>query len=208
MFTAAVRTLRYHWVMALLVISGVVLRVLTVLAYKPALMFFGDSYAYVVAAQRFQPPNDRPFGYAFVLRLISYVGNLGTVTILQHILGLALAIILYIVILRRGAPRWLAALAATPLILDAYIIQIEHNILSETMFASLLLGAVLIATREELTPRWAVAAGLFLAAAALTRTVAIPIAVIFIAYFLVRKLGRQVVMGFVLAMAIPIIWYM
>jgi len=208
MFTAAVRTLRYHWVMALLVISGVVLRVLTVLAYKPALMFFGDSYAYVVAAQRFQPPNDRPFGYAFVLRLISYVGNLGTVTILQHILGLALAIILYIVILRRGAPRWLAALAATPLILDAYIIQIEHNILSETMFASLLLGAVLIATREELTPRWAVAAGLFLAAAALTRTVAIPIAVIFIAYLLVRKLGRQVVLGFVLAMAIPIIWYM
>ena len=208
MITAIAQGLRRHWIMATLVTAGVVLRAITIFAYKPALMFFGDSYAYVVAAQRFQPPNDRPFGYPFVLRLLSYVGDLNAVTIVQHIVGVALAIVLYVVVIGRGARPWLAALAATPLLVDSYLIQIEHNILSETMFASLLFGAVLIVTKAELSPRWAAVAGAFLAAAALTRTVAIPIAAIFVGYLLIRKLGIKVLIGFAVALLVPIVWYM
>jgi len=206
--TAIARTMRQHWLISVLVLVGGGLRILTMLTYRPAIMFFGDSYSYIVGAQRLEPPNDRPFGYSFVLRMISYVGDLGLVTFLQHLAGLALAILLYVVVLKRGAPRWLAALVATPLLLDGYLLQIEHNILSETMFASLLLGAVIIATRDELTIGWAIGAGALLSAAALTRTVAIPIAALFVGYLLIRKLGIKVVAGFVLAMAIPILGYM
>ena len=208
MLLAIARTLRTHWLITLLVVVGAALRVLTVVAYKPAIMFFGDSYAYIVAAERLQPPNDRPFGYSFVLRIVSYFGDLGLLVAMQHLAGLAIAVLLYVVVLRRGAPRWLAALVATPLLLDGYLLQIEHNVLSETMFASLLLGAVLVVTREHLTLGWAVAGGTLLAAAALTRTVAIPIAALFIGYLLIRRLGLKVVAGFALALAIPVLGYM
>jgi len=208
MASVITRTLRQHWLIALLVLVGATLRILTVIAYRPAIMFFGDSYSYIVGAQRLQPPNDRPFGYSFVLRMVSYVGDLGLVTTLQHLAGLALAVLLYVVVLRRGAPRWLAALVATPLLLDGYLLQIEHNILSETMFASLLFGAVVIVTRERMTIGWAIAAGSLLSAAALTRTVAIPIAALFVGYLLIRRLGIKVVAGFVLALAIPVLAYM
>ena len=44
-----------------------------------------------------------------VLRLILLAGDLGTVALIQHLLGLAMAVALYAVLLRRGAGRWLAA---------------------------------------------------------------------------------------------------
>ncbi|HUZ35017.1 MAG TPA: hypothetical protein VMV17_01655, partial [Streptosporangiaceae bacterium] len=46
----------------------------------------------------------------------------------------AMAIALYLVLQRRGAPRWLAALATAPILLDAYQIQIEQNIMPDVMF--------------------------------------------------------------------------
>ncbi len=194
--------------MSVLVLTGVGLRILVWVAYKPALMFFGDSFAYIVAAQRFQPPTDRPFGYPFFLRVISSVGGMGTVTMVQHLLGIAMAIALYVVLMRRGVRRWLGALVCTPLLLDAYLLQIEHEILSETLFAALILGAVLVAMRQPLTARWALLAGGLLAAASITRTVALPIAVAFIGYLLARRVGWRVVTALVVAIAAPVLSYM
>jgi hypothetical protein len=197
-----------HWILLALIGVGVALRGLTMFAYRPAFMFFGDSFAYIIGAQRFQPPNDRPFGYSAVLRAVSYVGDLGLVVLIQHAAGVALAVVVYAALFRRGAPPWLAALATSPLLLDAYLIQIEHNILSETMFAVLLVGAVVAATRQPFTPAWGLLAGALLSAAALTRTVAIPIAALFVGYLLVRRVGWRPIMAFGAAMAIPVLAYM
>jgi hypothetical protein len=197
-----------HWLLIVLVVVGVAVRALTIAGYRPAFMFFGDSFSYIVGAQRLQPPNDRPFGYSALLRLVSYVGDLGLVVLLQHLAGVALAIALYVVLHRRGAPPWLAALVTAPLLLDAYLIQIEHNILSETMFAVLLVSAVLLVTRSEVTPTVAVVVGVLMGVAALTRTVAIPIAALFVGYLVVRRVGWRPVLAFGAALAIPVLGYM
>ena len=53
---------------------------------------------------------------------------------LQRLLGLAMAVALYAVLVRRGAARWLAALAVAPVLLDAYQLQMEQMIMPDVWF--------------------------------------------------------------------------
>lgn len=201
-------TLTRHWIFVGLVVAGVAIRALAMFAYRPAFMFFGDSFSYIIGAQRLTPPNDRPFGYSAFLRLVSYVGDLELAVVIQHAAGVALAVAVYAVLVRRGAAPWLAALVTSPLLLDAYLVQIEQNILSETMFAVLLVAAVLIVTKATLTPTSAAVVGVLLGAATLTRNVALPIAALFVGYLIVRRVGWRPVIAFGTALAIPVLGYM
>ncbi len=86
-------------------------------------------------------------------------GNLDTVTTLQHLLGLAMAVVLYLLLLRRGVPRWLSALATAPVLLDAYQVQIEQTIMPDVWFEALIVaGLALLLWRPEPGP-WLIAAG-------------------------------------------------
>jgi hypothetical protein len=207
-FSELMRLAARHWIFVTLVIVGAAIRVLATVAYRPAFMFFGDSFSYIIGAQRLSPPNDRPFGYSAFLRLASYFGDLQLVVVLQHVAGVALAVAIYAVLIKRGAPPWLSALVSAPLLLDAYLIQIEKNILSETLFATLLVAAVLLVTRETMTVRTAATIGLLLAAATLTRNVALPIAAMFVGYLLIRRVGWRPVIALGTALTIPIMAYM
>lgn len=200
--------LRRHWIFTALVVVGALIRLLAMVAYRPAFMFFGDSFSYIIGAQRLTPPNDRPFGYSALLRLISFFGDLELVVVVQHLAGIALALAVYAVLARRGTAPWLAALVTSPLLLDAYLIQIEQNILSETMFAVLLVAAVLVVTKANVTPSSAAVVGVLLAAATMTRNVALPIAALFVGYLIVRRVGWRPLAAFGMAMAIPVIAYM
>ena len=106
--------LRRHWVLALLIAAGLVLRVVTQFAYQPALLFF-DSKKYLFGTD-FRVGawgSYDPIGYTLlVLKPVLLVGDLGVVALLQHVLGLGMAVALYVLMLRRGVTRWLAALAA------------------------------------------------------------------------------------------------
>src|SRR5947209_12227361 len=111
---------RRHWLLAVLLAAGLVLRAAAQIAYRPALLYI-DSVKYLFGAYR----GDDPAGYQFMLKPVLLVGNLDLVAALQHLLGLAMAVTIYLVLRRRGAPRWLSALAVAPLLLDAYQLQIE-----------------------------------------------------------------------------------
>ncbi|HEX7994504.1 MAG TPA: hypothetical protein VF506_11325, partial [Streptosporangiaceae bacterium] len=113
-----------HWLLVVLMAAGLGLRVAAQIAYHPALLYI-DSIKYLYNAY----PGADPVGYKAPLRAILAVGNLGTVTAIQHLLGLAMAAAIYMVLIRRDVPRWLAAIAVAPLLLDAYQIQIEQNIM-------------------------------------------------------------------------------
>jgi hypothetical protein len=76
------------------------------------------------------------------LHAILAVGGLSAVTAVQHLLGLAMAAAIYAILLRRGTPRWLAAIAAAPVLLDAYQIQIEQTIMPDVWFEAVLVGAI------------------------------------------------------------------
>jgi hypothetical protein len=98
-----------------------------------------------------------------VLKAILLVGNLDTVAAVQHLVGLAMGAAIYAVLLRRGAPRWLAALAAAPVLLDAYELQIEQTIMPDVWFEALIVaGLVLLLWRPGLPSRAIAAAGITL----------------------------------------------
>src|SRR5258708_8062096 len=72
------------------------------------------------------------------------MGNCDAVAAVQHLLGLAMAVVLYLLLLRRGVPRWLAALATAPVLLDAYQVQIEQTIMPDTWFEALIVPGLAI----------------------------------------------------------------
>ena len=125
--------LTQHWLFTIFLTAGLAMRVITQLAYQPAILYI-DSVKYLLNAY----PGDDPPGYLLVLKPVLAVGNLAVVAGLQHVAGLAMAVALYLLVLRRGAPRWLAALATLPVLLDAYQLQIEQNIMPDTLFETLI----------------------------------------------------------------------
>jgi hypothetical protein len=129
--------LRYHWLATLLLAAGLVLRVLAQFAYRPAL--FLDAVRYLYNAYG----ND-PVGYEGPLRAILFFGNLNAVVAVQHLLGLAMGLVIYLLLLRRGANRWLAALAMAPVLLDAYQLQDEQTIMPGTFFQLMIITAVAV----------------------------------------------------------------
>ena len=62
----------------------------------------------------------------------------------QHLLGLAMAVVIYLLLMRRGVTRWLAALAIAPVLLDAYQVQIEQMIMPDTWFEALIVAGLAI----------------------------------------------------------------
>jgi hypothetical protein len=79
-----------------------------------------------------------------VLKAILFVGNLDTVAAAQHLLGLGMAVVIYLLLLRQGVSRWLAALAIAPVLLDAYQIQIEQMIMPDSWFQALIVAGLAI----------------------------------------------------------------
>jgi hypothetical protein len=154
--------LRRHWLFAVLLTAGLVLRVLAMVAYHPALIYV-DTLKYLYGAS----PGSEPFGYTVALKIVLAAGDLGTVAALQHLLGLAMAVTLYVVLLRRGIPRWAAALTTAPVLLDAYQVQMEHTIMPDVLFEALVLaGLAVLLWRPVVTPGFAAVGGLILAASA------------------------------------------
>lgn len=123
--------------MTVLLLAGLVLRVLTMVAYRPVLLY-NDSTRYL-----FHADGNDPVAYRLPLKAILLVGNLETVAAAQHLLGLAIAVTLYVLLLCRGCPRWLAALATAPVLLDAYQLQIEQTVLPEVWFEALIVAGLL-----------------------------------------------------------------
>jgi hypothetical protein len=147
--------LRRHWLLAVLLAAGLILRILAQAAYRPALLF-SDSIRYLYLSGG----ND-PVGYRVLLKPVLLVGNLDMVAAVQHLLGLGMAVALYILLLRRGAPRALAALATAPVLLDAYQVQMEQSIMSDVLFEVLIVAGLVILLWEHSPRPWMVAAGGF-----------------------------------------------
>jgi hypothetical protein len=145
--------LRRHWLAAALLAVGLVLRVLTELAYRPAL-FYIDTTRYLYNAEGMDP-----VGYKGPLRAILLVANFNAVAAVQHLLGLAMAVVIYLLLLRRGVPRWLAALAIAPVLLDAYQLQQEQAVMPGPWFEALIVAGLAILLWQPRTSWRAVVAG-------------------------------------------------
>ena len=144
--------LRRHWLISALLLAGLVLRLLSSIAYRPALLYI-DTLKYLYNAW----PGTDPLGYSGVLKAILLVGNLETVAAVQHLVGLAMGMAIYALLLRRGAPRWLAVVAAAPVLLDAYELQIEQTIMPDVWFEALIVAGLVLLLWHPRLPAWAIA---------------------------------------------------
>jgi hypothetical protein len=138
--------LRRHKVLALLIAGGLLLRVITQVAYQPALLFF-DSKKYLFGTDFNSSAwgSYDPIGYTLlVIKPLLVIGDLGLVTLLQHVLGLGMAVALYGLMLRRGVTRWLAALAVAPVLLDAYQLNAEQTIMPDVLFEALVVAGIVL----------------------------------------------------------------
>jgi hypothetical protein len=196
---------RRHWLVSALLAAGLVLRVLAIVAYHPALIYV-DTLKYLYGAS----PGSEPLGYTVLLRLMLLAGDLGTVAVIQHLLGLAMAVTLYAVLLRRGAARWPAALAAAPVLLDAYQIQMEQTIMPDVWFEAMIVAALAVLLwRRAVSVPFAVAAGLILGSSATIKQLGELLVLPAVVYLLAAG-GRRAITSsaaLVVAFVLPILCY-
>jgi dolichyl-phosphate-mannose--protein O-mannosyl transferase len=131
------------------------------------------------------------------LWLILRFGSLETVAAVQHAIGLAMAVVIYTTLVRRGVSRWLAASAAAPVLLDAYQLHIEQTIVPDVWFEALIVAGLALLLWEPRPTIWgAVAAGVLWGCTATVREVGIILILPALIYMAVtsegwrRKIGR------------------
>jgi hypothetical protein len=182
--------LRTNWLFAALLLLGVALRVMTWLAYQPALIYT-DSFNYLKNIGPLNPQFLDPIGYPlFVLKPLIDIHGISLVTIVQHLAGIGMALLLYRTGLNCGAKRWLAALVTAPVLLDGYQLQIEQEILSDVWLEVLLVVLLwLLIGRGVPSLRVTAFAGLVIGLSMTVRMVAI--AVIVPAAIYVVLVGKQ-----------------
>ncbi|WP_241834569.1 hypothetical protein [Pseudofrankia asymbiotica] len=164
---------RRHAVFGVVALVALVARVLVVVTYRPALMYLGDSGAYLDQAWHGLWPEDwRPSGYPMFLRLVDGQAHLTRLVIIQHALTFAAGIVLYAVAVRVTRRPWVAALCAVPMLLSPWVLDLGQFVLAETLF-SVLTGVGLLLLAMPGRPRvWAAAlAGVLLGASLTVRTV-------------------------------------
>lgn len=203
------RFARRHALFGALLATGVTLRVLTGWAYRPAFEFVGDSYAYIRLSTLAGPDPMRPAGYPAFLRLVSEAGGgLWLVPVVQHVLGVALAVAGYALLTHRRVATPIAAVAVAPLLLDPYQIVLEHFVMAETLFAALLVTAIVALMWSPRPSVGAVAlAGLLLGTSGLVRTIGVAIALLAVGYVLLRRVGWLRLGIFVVTLATPLVAY-
>jgi hypothetical protein len=150
---------------------GAVLRLFAVLGYPGALWFAGDSYVYLGAALRPQPNLSKSTGYSFFLRALLPLHSLTLVVVLQHLMGLADGVLIYALLRHNKVSKKWATIASLPMLLDGYIIEDEHLIMTEALYTFLVMVAVaLLLWRPKLTWWKALLIGLLAGYAAIVHT--------------------------------------
>ena len=181
--------MRKHWLLAVFLVAGLVLRVLATVAYRPAIIYT-DSVQYLTNMGKLSPDQLNPIGYDFVLGPLVAIGGLTFVVIVQHLTGLLLGVAIYALARRLTVYRWLAAFAAAPILLDAYQVQIEQNIMAETTF-DVILVAILWLLIAKGVPGWGRAAvvGVLVGAAFTVRAIGLVLLIAVVLYLVV--VGKQ-----------------
>ena len=186
------------------------LRLAVAVEYRPAL-FFGDSWEYLDMAYKAFPVGSshfHPSGYPFLIKVLSVAGNhLTVITTAQHLAGLVVGLLVYLLLTRAGIARWLAAVATGVVTLDLYAITLEQTIVSEAFFTLALFGSAYLAVRSPLTWRTVLASGALLAAATLIRVGGVYAFPVWFLYLAWRRVGWRPLLVAGLSFALPLLGY-
>ena len=192
----------------LVLIPAFLLRVDAELGYRWQ-VWFNDSFVYMSDVIGLHPDVTRPAGYAVFLKILEPLRSYAAVTILQHLMGLAVGVMVYALARHRfGVRPWIAALAAVPVLYDGFQIELEHLILSDVLFEFLLVLATTLLLWDA-KPGWrrCTLIGLILGVSATVRSQGLPFLALFAAYIIIRRIGWRALAGTVVACLVPILLY-
>ncbi|MBV9092457.1 MAG: phospholipid carrier-dependent glycosyltransferase [Streptosporangiaceae bacterium] len=142
------RGLRRHWPFAVLLGLAAALRAVVLAAYRPALIF-PDSVRYLqyaadFTAGRWSPDGLRQSGYSVLIIPAVLLHDMWLIPLVQHLTGLATAVLGYAVLVRFGVRTWLAAAAAIPVLFDPLQVVLEQYVLADTWTVFLVSAALAI----------------------------------------------------------------
>ena len=204
---------RRHWLFGLVLAAALVLRVLVALAFRPIMWFGGDSGSYLATGLRLIPDPGRVGGYGFMLWALRPLHSFALVAAVQHLMGLAMAVLIYLLARRYGLPAWAATLATVPVLFDAYELQLEADALPDVPFGLLVVLALYLLLRSPGERRLAdtIGAAFLLGVSALLWPVGLVLLgvllVVLLAALLIRRAGLVTVLAALLAGALPVAAY-
>lgn len=150
--------------------------------------WFNDSWEYVDTGVTLILDPTRTSGYSLYLALLRPFHSFALVTISQHIMGLLTGVMIYVLARRRfSCPAWLATLLSLPVLLDGFEIQLEHLIMSDTVFLFLTMLSLFVLLwaplrKPEPGTRWwrstwfrCALSGILIGLAALDRSTGVPL---------------------------------
>ena len=204
----AARTWSGHRLFIIVCIPAVLLRADAELGYQWQ-AWFNDSFEYMQNTIRFQLDPTRVSGYSIWLKILQPSHTYALVTILQHLMGLATAVMIYALARHRfRAPAWLATLAAGPVLYDGFQIQLEHLVMADVPFLFLLTLAVTVLLWDpEPSLRRCLLAGALLGVGEIVRSVGLPLLAVFAVYMIIARIGWRKVAAAITVCLIPVFGY-
>jgi hypothetical protein len=209
-----------NWLFSGAFAIGLILRLITMLGFPPAIWFGGDSVSYVNSSLHLWPGVSRESGYGVMLKFLEPFRSFVVVTAVQHLMGLAISVMIYALLRHRyRLPAWGATLAALPALLDVYVIQLEQEILPDCAFTFLCVAAITLVlwwpdpasppASTDQRPGWSLpcAAALF-AIASTFWPVGLPLVIVLLIYMVVRRFGWRRVAATAVGGAIPLALYL
>jgi hypothetical protein len=169
---------------AILALTGgaVAARAWLMIGYPPAFLGFPDSLGYTEAAALGIFRNTQhPAGYPLFLGLLHKLSDDLPFTItVQHAMGVATGLLLYVSVRRSGVPAWLGLVPAAVVFFGGTGLFLEHSLLSDPLLAFLQAAGIYFTIRALHDPalRWPLLAGASIGLSFWVRTVAISSAVL------------------------------
>ncbi len=205
----AARTWSGHRLFVIVLIPAILLRADTELGYRWQ-AWFNDSFVYVEDTVNFNLDPTRVSGYSVFLKILQPLHSYALVTILQHLMGLAVGVMIYALARHRyGAPAWLATLATVPVLYDGFEIQLEHLLLSDVpfLFVLTLATTLLLWDADGPSTRRAAVIGLLLGLGAALRSLGLPLLALFVLYMLIKRFNWRRIVATIGVCLIPVVAY-
>src|SRR6516164_2188662 len=205
----AARTWSGHRLFVIVRVPAVLLRADAELGYRWQ-AWFNDSFEYVANTVHFSLDPTRVSGYSVWLKILQPFHSYALITILQHLMGLAVGVMVYALARHRYlAPAWLATLAAVPVLYDGFEIQLEHLILSDALFLLVLMLATTLLLWDPAGPstRRCAAIGALLGLGAVLRSIGLPLLAVFAVYMIIRRFGWRKIAATVVFCLLPVFTY-